>query len=464
MAIGIPLLLCVAVESRRLLTQALATAALPVMALAAFYTLSRGGAVEVAAALIAFLTLYPRRLAALPTLGLAALGSTLLIAAATQRDALEDGLTSQTALSQGDEMLAVVLVVCAGVALVRVALGLAARHGLGPKPRVSRKTALAGFGVAALVSLAVALVAGVPGELSDSWEEFKQPIGPEGTSAERFESVSGNGRYQYWQAALDANATDPLIGIGPGTYEYFWAQEGTLPGFVRDAHSLYLETLAELGIVGLALIVALVAGVLGYGLRRALSVAEPARPWVAAATAACAAFAVAAAIDWAWELAVIPVCFLLLAAAILGGGRDEAGRDRVQEPARAAPHIALAVLALAALAAIAIPLAGTSSVRASQSAAEAGELDGALDDARAAKEIQPWAATPSLQQALVLELRGDLSSAAAAARQATADEPTNWRTWLVLSRIEAYRGNPAESVAAYREARSLNPRSALFDR
>ena len=51
MAMGIPLVLVIAAESRRLITQALATAALPVMALAAFYTLSRGGAIEIAVGL-----------------------------------------------------------------------------------------------------------------------------------------------------------------------------------------------------------------------------------------------------------------------------------------------------------------------------------------------------------------------------------------------------------------------------
>lgn len=62
----------------------------------------------------------------------------------------------------------------------------------------------------------------------------------------------------------------------------------------------------------------------------------------------------------------------------------------------------------------------------------------------------------------MLELDGDLDAAAAAALEATRDEPTNWRTWLVLSRLQARRGNAAESVEAYRKARSLNPRSQLF--
>ena len=72
MALGIPLVLVVAVESRRLITQALATAAIPVMALTAYFTLSRGGAIEIAVALTVLLALHPRRLELLPTLALGA--------------------------------------------------------------------------------------------------------------------------------------------------------------------------------------------------------------------------------------------------------------------------------------------------------------------------------------------------------------------------------------------------------
>jgi len=462
LAIGLPLLLAIAVEGRRIATQALATAAVPVMALAAFYTLSRGGAAEMVLVLVAFLVLYPRRLVALPSLLLGTGGGALLILAATQRDALENGpLSTQAALDQGDEMLAMTIVVCAGIALTRAALGLAVRHGVGPRLRVSRRATTAALAGVAVVAVVGFLAAGGPGELSERWEEFKRPIGAEGGGSERFESASGNGRYQWWQAALDANAADPLIGIGPGTFEYFWAENGSIPGFIRDAHSLFLGTLAELGVIGLILIAGLVFGVIGFGAWRSFAAEPSARPWFAVATAACVGFAAAAAIDSAWEMGVIPIIFMLLAASLLSHRAD---RDREERARAAAPRVAFCAVALAALVAIAIPLAGTNSVRASQEAAGASRFGPALESAREASEIQPWAATPHLQQALVLELGGDLDAAASAARAATTDEPTNWRTWLVLSRIEAYRGRAGAAVAAYREARSLNPRSPLFAR
>ncbi len=114
--------------------------------------------------------------------------------------------------------------------------------------------------------------------------------------------------------------------------------------------------------------------------------------------------------------------------------------------------------------AIAIPLASTSLIRSSEAKVRAGDLEAALADARSAENVQPSAATPRLQQALVLELQGDLPAAAAAAQAATERESTNWRTWLVLSRLEAERGRVDAAVAAYREAKSLNPLSPLFDR
>jgi hypothetical protein len=461
LAIGIPLVLRPAVRSSRLLLQGLATAAVPVMVLTAFYTLSRGGALEIAVGLLVFLALYPRRLEALTTLLLAAAGSAVLIASATQRDALEDGLRTAAARSEGDEMLAVVLVVCVGAALIRVAIGLAARHGLGPRVRIppaeARITTVAVIAVGAVIALA----AGLPGELSGRWEEFKQPAGP-GAGAERFQSSSGNGRYQYWESALDANATAPLNGIGAGSYQYWWAREGTLEGFVRDAHSLYTEALGELGIVGLVLLGGVIGSALAVGTSRALR-ASSQRSTFAAATAASAAFAVAAAVDWVWEIAVIPVAFFLLAGAMLGEGRRRRSRRKESGTTRPLPlRLAIAALAIGSILAIAIPMAGAAAVRDSQEAVRASRLQSALEEARNAERIQPYAAGPSLQEALVLERMGDVDAAADAAHAATEEESTNWRTWFVLSRLEAMRGKPGASIEAYREARSLNPRSPLF--
>jgi cytochrome c-type biogenesis protein CcmH/NrfG len=460
MALGIPLVLVVGVESRRLATQALATAALPVMALAAFYTLSRGGALEIGVALIVLLALHPRRLEMLPTLALGACGAALAIAAALQRDALQENLGNAAAERQGDEMVAVLLTVCVGVALLRVAVGLAIRNGLWPTLRISREAGALLAGGLATAALLVALATGFPNRLSDSWSEFKDPAGAAGP--ERFSSASGTGRYQLWQSSLDAYSSKPFTGIGPGTYEFWWSREGTLPGyFVRDAHNLYLETLAEIGVPGLALILGTIGIVFVVGLGKWRQADGYERALLAAALAAASAFVTASAIDWVWELTVVPVAFLLVSASVL---RTSAGRRQPEDTVMSitAQRIAMTTIAVVSLAVITVPTLAVRDVRDSQADARAGNLTGALDAAKSAEDLTGFAATPSLQRALVLEAQGKLDGAAAAARDATREESTNWRTWLTLSRIETENGSANAAVQAYRTARSLNPRSPLF--
>jgi Flp pilus assembly protein TadD len=121
----------------------------------------------------------------------------------------------------------------------------------------------------------------------------------------------------------------------------------------------------------------------------------------------------------------------------------------------------LALLAVLALVAVAVPMAGALASRDSRDAAAEGDLVAALEDTRTAQRLQPYAATPRLQQALVLEQAGALTNAAAAATAATVEEPTNWRTWFVLARIDARRDETTTALSALRKARSLNPRSPL---
>ena len=185
---------------------------------------------------------------------------------------------------------------------------------------------------------------------------------------------------------------------------------------------------------------------------------------LAAATAGVASFALMAAFDWVWEMTVLTAVFLLLAAAIMGpDARARAHRTpNLRGRARVTTTAGVAAVAIASLVAIAIPMAGTSSVRESWRQAEAADLPAALANADTAQTVQPYSATAQLQEALVLELEGDLPGAVEAARTATRHEPTNWRTWFVRSRLEARNGDAEAALRAYRKARSLNPRSSLF--
>ena len=121
----------------------------------------------------------------------------------------------------------------------------------------------------------------------------------------------------------------------------------------RAAPSLYLNTLAEVGIVGMLLIAAFVLVPIGVGLRRWFP--EPAsRELLAGAIGGAVTFAVVVGVDRIWELAVLPVVFLLLAAALVTP-RDDTGRTSrtrgAQDPFRSA-RVGVVVVAIGATIAI----------------------------------------------------------------------------------------------------------------
>jgi O-Antigen ligase len=467
--IAAPLCLAATASARTTIGQGLAAAALPVVALTMWLT-SSGLSVGLAAITLAiFFVLAPDRLPKMGTLLIAAAGSTLLFLAVEQRDALDRGLTTQAAQREGGELELIVFLVCAGVALAHVGIGLAARSAKRPSwMRVSRPV-LTGAAIAmVLVAAPVAVAAGLPAELSDRWQEFKNPAGAEASESRGTQllNLSGSGRYQFWEAAVDANEFEPLTGIGPGTFEFWWARNGSYSGVIRDAHSLYLEALGELGIVGFILIVGFSLAVLIIGAVRCWRAPPDLRLGLAAAVAGCAAFVGGAIVDWTWEIGVFGLVFMVLAAIAVAGGRPAAARRGGAEPAwqRWAGRGAVGAISLVAIFAIVRPLAGSQAITESQQDVARGDLRAALTKADDATEIEPYAATPYLQKALVLERLGRLEPAADAARRATRKESTNWRTWLVLSRIEAEAGNAKAAVEAFRKGRSVSANVGPFTR
>lgn len=470
-AVGLPLIVWVSTSSRSILARAGAASLIPVVVLTSYYTLSRGGAIASALALVMLIMLSERRISLLPPLGIFAVGSAVLVWSAERRPSLQSGVVNETAMAQGDRMLLIVVGVGVVVGLLIAGIGLAARRKRLPKaPTVPRRAAAAAAAIAAGVVIAGFLLWGGSKKLNRGWESFKQPSNP-GAQVNRLASASGNGRWQYWSAAIGAFASEPIHGIGPGTFVFYWSEHKDIPGFIRDAHSLFAETLAELGAVGLALIGGFVLFVLVAGVRRSLAAGQGERQALAAATASALAFAVAAGIDWLWEVAVVPVAFLLVVAAILRSDdaepasfRTDAGRrTRSTRPARIAVGGITVVLAGIAIALIAIPMYGSRAVAESQALFRAGDYAESLSRAKDAADLQPYAASPLIQQAFAYEQLDELAKAAAAARAATEAESTNWETWFVLSREQGLRGKESAALAALRHAQDLDPLSSVLN-
>jgi O-antigen ligase len=126
----------------------------------------------------------------------------------------------------------------------------------------------------------------------------------QGADPSRLVSAQSN-RYEYWRVAFSAFGDHPLNGGGSGSFRTVWLRERTIDETVRDAHSLYFETAAELGIVGLAALAVFLFGI--------VSMARSS-PGAGGAIGALAVYAVHAGLDWDWEMPALTLVALTLAA------------------------------------------------------------------------------------------------------------------------------------------------------
>jgi Tfp pilus assembly protein PilF len=126
-------------------------------------------------------------------------------------------------------------------------------------------------------------------------------------------------------------------------------------------------------------------------------------------------------------------------------------------------RIVLAMLGCAALVLAGDQFLAQRSLDASQSAARTADQGEAADRAREAIALEPWAARPRLQLALVQESAGALPEADASITEAIDRAPDDWSLWLVRARIETRQGHLAAAASALAQARALNPRAPVFN-
>jgi O-antigen ligase len=298
-----------------------------------------------------------------------------------------------------------------------------------------------------------------PSQVRAARDELRAPPPPPALKdpAERLGTLS-SARYGLWKAAIDIHSSHPWHGVGPGAFEFAWNRNPEYDHFVRDAHSLYLESLAEMGWLGFASILLFVGGLASVGARlRVGARGDPvAAGLLASLLAAFVVFLAYAGYDWMWESTAVAVFALAIATVALAGSSQPLDR-RLRLPVRAT----LAVVALL-IAMVQLPgLVATSKIRSSQQAASAGHLGTALGDAEDAVASAPWAASPYVQRALLLERSGRLGDARTDILRAERREPTNYRHPLLLARIEALRGRVRPALQAFRTARSLAPKKTI---
>jgi len=434
-AVGV--LLCVAfiVHSRRPPARAVAAGTCVVLFAALALSLSRGAWLALGVGILAAVALAPRRVAFVGWLLAPAVPGAAVVALGLRADALlTRGASEPDAVSDGHR-LALAIGVLALVAAALAALG----PKLVPRRRVTAPVGriVLGLGLlAALLLIAVSIRAGGPSELAARAENaFRSP--PRSTEpSQRFFSLSGGRRDRYWSVAREDFESRPLVGSGSGTFGRYWLEHRPVGKFVRDAHSLYLETLAELGVVGLILLVVALATPV------TAAVSARGEPLVPAALGAYAVYLV-------HEMPVPTMAALVCGASLLLAGSRAVSRRTPRSIRAGALGLALTLGALSFMG-----LIGNSAAASSEQALFAGDLERAETHARRAMTWTPWAADPWLFLARAQLGRGDRDAARKSFDRALELDQGNWLLWY--ERGLASMGS--ERRRSFAEASRLNPR------
>jgi tetratricopeptide (TPR) repeat protein len=335
------------------------------------------------------------------------------------------------------------LAILSGAAAASGVAFLALRRRVAVPPAVRRAVVL-GLGAGA-VALALALVIAYGGPrtiVRNAWDEFRQPA-PAITSepSSRLFDLSSLARYQQWEIAGQMFQEHPWLGAGAGGYERYWDRHRPVELTVRDAHNLYLETLAELGPLGLA------ALLLSLGAPIVAALRSRATDLVPAALGAYVAYLAHAGIDWDWEMPAVTLAALTCAGAILlpAGERTSI----LSAPARLALGFAVIVLGAGAV----VTVVGNGSRAASAAAIADSKWDQAEEEARKAARWAPWSSRPWQLLAQAKLAQGDRPQARKAFRRALAENASDWELWIGLAGVSA----GAERARALSEAARLNP-------
>jgi hypothetical protein len=143
----------------------------------------------------------------------------------------------------------------------------------------------------------------------------------------------------------------------------------------------------------------------------------------------------------------------VVAAAVLAGPALGAGVERGRS--RYLWSAAVVAAGCAAVLAGGVALVSDANLRVSRAATREGDYATAAEEARRAQAVQPWAAEPWLQLALVEELR-DLGVARRAVDEALERASEDWRVWVVAARLRTKAGDVRGALLALRRARALS--------
>lgn len=451
---------------------------------------SRGALLALVIGAGLWVAIVPRRLRALALLATAGCAAGLVAAWAFSRHALSaDRVPLAARDAAGHDLGWLVLAMLALLASVGLAvelfrerrpLGALARHRAG----IVAAVALALVPVAGAVALA-ASDRGLTGSISHAADRLTDPNAHvPGNQPGRLAAV-GSVRARYWDEALRVFADHPWRGSGAGGYATARTRYAKSALEVRHAHGYVVQTLADLGLIGLAIsLAALAAWLVAAARATGLGRGSPLQPWngeriaLVSLASTVVLFGVSSFVDWTWSIPAVALTALLCAGWVAGRGplaarsahsgaegpmhstgpgAGERTRPRLERRVLAA---CVLVGALALAWAIWQPLRSQDASDDALAALERGNAAQAVADTKTARDRNPLSIDTLLDLSAIEQSRGNLPAALAALREAVALQPANPETWRALGEFQlTVLGDPRSALGPLAASLYLDPNS-----
>lgn len=319
--------------------------------------------------------------------------------------------------------------------------------------RIGRRLAVALAAVAVIAGGTVLIANGGPGRIADKVDNELTAGTPEfGQQGSRFGVDLRTGRGGFWRVAWHDFERRPLRGDGSGGFRHSFLVHRDVGGVQpEDPHSVEMMMLSELGLPGILLFVAFLAGVL-VSIVRSRRLGPGAAALVATVLASATYWLVHASVDWFWSYPAVtaPVVFALGAAAAPICLRPDSGELR--RPWRLG---IVGAAGLVALSMIPFFLSETYANRGIRTGID--NPDAAYSDLRRATDLNPLTSFPLIGEATIAQKVDDRARALSALDEAESRNPEDWQPYFLEAQL-LQTVDKARARVALARARALNPR------
>ncbi|MGA8363160.1 MAG: O-antigen ligase family protein, partial [Solirubrobacteraceae bacterium] len=495
-------------RSGHALLSALAYPAMGIMGVTLMLAYSRGALAAVAIGVVLWLCIVPLRLRGAAVLIVGGLGATAVVGWDFSRHALTtDNIPLVQRASAGHQLGVLLLVMVLLLTLVGITIGfLCSRRPLSRTTRTRAGAILLALIALALVGFAGALAhshRGFTGSITHTVDTLTNPNAKVPPNSPGRLTAVASVRARYWKQALEVFDAHPALGAGAAGYETASLRYRTVLLEVKHAHGFVVQTLADLGAIGLALALALLltwmaaAGRATHpfnrrwtswrawleiragthpGWRHAPQPYTPERIGMLSMLCLVVVFGVHSLVDWTWYVPGDAFVALLCAGWLAGRGPLDAYRSdstttrewsaMTTTPSSLEPA-ANGVSALASNTPAGAPAPGeapvASGTRQSRTLREIGPMRIGVATAAmiaallaAWSQWQPQRSVDASQQALT-SLSTNPHGALAKAQTAVARDPLSAQALIVLAAVQQSAGETALAKATLQRAVRLQP-------